>query len=50
MKRYLNDIKRNNTITEGKAAASADMNNVTTALNVVDHYEKDLNAFSEGEF
>ena len=26
------------------------MNNVTTAFDVVDHYEKDLNAFVNGNF
>ena len=43
-KRYPNDINRNTTSTEGKAAGGTDMNNFPTTLNAVDHYEKDLNA------
>lgn len=50
MKRYPNDIKRNNTCTEGKAAGSADMNDVTTAFSVVDRHEKDLNALVNENF
>ena len=41
-KRYPNDINRNNTSTEGKAARDTDMNNFTTTLNAVHHYENDV--------
>lgn len=49
-KRYPNDINRNNTSTEGKAAGSTNMSNFITILNAVDHYEKDLNALVNKNF
>ena len=49
-KRYPNDINRNNTSTEGKVAGDTDMNNFTTTLNAVHHYENDVNAFVNKNF